>query len=213
MQGRIVRWRANSRAKPAVTSVVFSAIWAACLVFGQSGFEGPGRYEIINVTFGKPLEVDHNQQWDIASVRSDSYSIRNPLNGKALEAPMACVRFDGNPNQQWRIRHGRDGRVSIVSRGGWTLDVDSNPWFTFRRVGASDAVCFYQKPDYRGDSWCKATGENASEMNREARSLKLFGDAQVEVFEHPGFRGERRHITHDERDLTRLGRIESFRVQ
>src|SRR6202030_1493964 len=93
-----------------------------------------GRYEIKNVKSGKLLEVNQNQRWDIAPVGSGFYSIRNALDGRALEAPMVCVRFDGNPNQQWRIRPGRDGRASIVSRGGRVLDVDSNRWFTFKRV-------------------------------------------------------------------------------
>ena len=148
MRARIARWRANSRVKPAVTRAILCAALATCVAFAQGGFNESGRYEITNVKSGKPLEIDHNHRWDIAPTGSGFYSIRNAMNGKALEAPLVCVRFDGNPSQQWRIRAGRDGSVSIVSRGGWVMDIDSNRWFTFKLVASdNDRACFYEQPD------------------------------------------------------------------
>jgi hypothetical protein len=204
--------------KPAVTKIALATTGlatnlVACLVFGQAGFDGSGRYEIKNSKSGKLLELDRNHQWDIAPAGSGFYSIRNVSNGKALEVPLICARFDGNPNQQWRILAGRDGSASIVSRGGWIADLDSNQWFMFRRVVLdTDRACFYQQADYRGDVWCAEIGRDLSEVDRDAGSVRLFGHAQMlEVFERPGFGGERRRITHDERDLR--GHIGSLRVQ
>ncbi len=95
------------------------------------------------------------------------------------------------------------------------MDIDSNQRFTFKLVdSASDRACFYEQPDYRGSSWCTEVGTDVSDADRDAGSVRLFGHAQmVEVFDRPEFRGERRRITHDERDLRRLGHIGSLRVE
>jgi hypothetical protein len=154
--------------------VTVSGILTASLALAQGGFNGPGRYEIMNLKSGKMLELDRNdqttvvqfsargtdnQRWDLTMAGSGFFFIRNLMSGKALEpsrnsnsAPLLCNRFDGKPNQQWRIQPGKDGNALIVSRAGRTIDIpdgtsrdgvkiqiydlngDSNQRFTFRRV-------------------------------------------------------------------------------
>jgi len=149
----------------------------AAFGFAQGGFDGPGRYELTNLKSGKLLDLDRNdqttviqfsprgaenQRWDIERAESGFYYIRNAMNGKALEitrnsnsSPLVCGRFDGNPNQQWRIQPGKDGNALIVSRAGKTIDIpdgssrdglrvqiydlngDSNQRFIVRRVARS----------------------------------------------------------------------------
>jgi hypothetical protein len=139
----------------------------------QGGFNGPGRYEITNLKSGKVLDLDRNDQtsviqfssrgtnnqvWDIRAAGSAFNSLRNVMNGNALEAagtsnrtPVRATRFDGRSGQQWRFDPGRDGNALIVSRLGKTLDIrdgttregapvqiydgngDSNQQFKFRR--------------------------------------------------------------------------------
>jgi hypothetical protein len=112
---------------------------------GQSGFTGPGRYEIASLKSGKVMDLDRtdqttvmqyaprgtdNQRWDIEPAAGGSVYIRNAMNGKALEAPqnsnsapLICRRFDRNPSQQWRLRPATDGSLLIVSQRGRTVDV------------------------------------------------------------------------------------------
>jgi len=154
--------------------------WALSLPFtagAQGGFNGPGRYEITNLKSGKVLDLDRNDQtsviqfssrgtnnqaWDIRAAGGGFYSLRNVMNGNALEAvgtgnstPVRATRFDGRSSQQWRFDAGNDGSALIVSRLGKTLDIpdgatrdgarvqtydsngDSNQRFKFQLVAAS----------------------------------------------------------------------------
>lgn len=156
-------------------AVVAGIVWALCLPYqavAQGGFNGPGRYEITNVKSGKVLDLDRNDQtsviqfssrgtdnqvWEIRSAGAGSYSLRNTMNGNALEAvgtanstPVRATPFDGRSSQQWRFDTGKDGNALIVSQLGKALDVpdgttsdgvrvriydangDSNQRFTFR---------------------------------------------------------------------------------
>src|SRR6185436_1944412 len=87
----------------------------------QGGFNGPGRYEIANANSGKVLDLNRNDQtsviqfssqgtnnqiWDIRAVGSGFYSLRNVMNGNALEAtgtgnsaPVRATRLDGRTSQ------------------------------------------------------------------------------------------------------------------
>src|SRR6185503_1404586 len=160
--------------------VAAGIVWAMCLpyeVAAQGGFNGPGRYEITNLKSGKVLDLDRNDQtsviqfssqgtnnqiWDIRAVGSGFYSLRNVMNGNALEAtgtgnsaPVRATRLDGRTSQQWRIDAGRDGNALLVSRQGKTMDIpngatgdgaqvqiysingESNQQFQFRPVAAN----------------------------------------------------------------------------
>jgi hypothetical protein len=145
----------------------------------QGGFNGPGRYEITNLKSGKVLDLDRNdrtsviqfssrgtdnQAWEIRAAGGGFYSLRNAMNGNALEAmgtgnstPVRATRFSGRSSQQWRFDTGKDGNALIVSRLGKTLDIpggtasdgarvqtyesngDSNQQFTFRLVSGNPA--------------------------------------------------------------------------
>jgi beta-barrel assembly-enhancing protease len=161
-------------------AVVAGIVWALCLPYqagAQGGFNGPGRYEIINVKSGKVLDLDRNDQtsviqfsprgtdnqaWEIQAAGGGFYSLRNVMNGNALEAvgtrnstPVRATPFSGASSQQWRFDTGKDGTALIVSRLGKTLDIaggtssdgarvqiydvggDSNQRFTFRRVSGT----------------------------------------------------------------------------
>jgi hypothetical protein len=160
--------------------VVAGIVLASCLSYqagAQGGFNGPGRYEITNVNSGKVLDMDRNDQasviqftsrgtsnqaWDIRPAGGGFYSLRNGMNGNALEAVGASnssrvrvTRFDNRAGQQWRFDGGKEGNALIVSRLGKTLDIpngntrdgvpaqiydsngDSNQQFKFRQVAGN----------------------------------------------------------------------------
>jgi hypothetical protein len=122
-------------------------IWALCVpytVSGQTGFNGPGPYEITNSQSGKVLDLDRrdgtsviqfssqgtdNQRWAIGPAGSGLYYIRNTMNGNVLEAvrtgnstSVRATPFKGGSSQQWRLDVGQDGRALITSQLGKTLD-------------------------------------------------------------------------------------------
>lgn len=145
----------------------------------QGGFNGPGRYQITNLNSGKVLDLDRNNQtsviqfssrgtdnqvWDVRAAGGGYYSLRNAMNGNALEAtgtnnstPVRATRYDGRAGQLWRFNAGKDGTALIVSRLGKALDIpdgttrdgaavqiydsngDSNQRFQFRPLAANIA--------------------------------------------------------------------------
>ena len=144
-------------------------------LLAQGGFAGPGRYEITNVKSGMSMSVGQDGAsvvqfapggstgWTVEPAGSGFYYLRD-ANGNALEAydtrnstPLRVARFNGSPNQQWRLEQGKDGNALIVSRLGKTIDVpdgsnrqglqlqiydsngDSNQRFMFRQVQAAGA--------------------------------------------------------------------------
>ena len=135
--------------KAGPSAIVAAAIlWALCLpgqVSAQGGFNGPGRYEIVNVKSGKVLELNRNDQmsvtqfssrgtdnqaWGIRPAGSGFIYLQNALNGNALEAvgtrnstPVRATRFTGASNQQWRLENSQDGAAEIVSRLDMLLDI------------------------------------------------------------------------------------------
>ena len=128
-----------------VVTAVLVTLYLPCRAGAQGGFNGPGRYEIVNVKSGKALELNRNDQtsvvqssareadnqaWEIRTAGGGFYSLQNAMNGNALEAvgtrnstPVQATRFDGRSGQQWRFDAGRDGNALIVSRQGKALDI------------------------------------------------------------------------------------------
>ena len=157
------------RATLSVVVMAAGIVWALCLPYkvnAQGGFDGPGRYEIVNLKSGKVLDMDRNDQtsviqfssrgtdnqvWDIRpSGDPGFYYLRNAMNGNALEAdgtrnstPVRAGRFDGGANQQWRLDTGKDGNALIISRLGKTLDIPG---------GTSEDGARVQIYDIDGDS-------------------------------------------------------------
>jgi hypothetical protein len=118
---------------------------AGVLAMAQGGIEGPGRYGIVNVGNGKWLQLDANdrnavvqmsqrpidlQIWDFQPAEGGLWFVRNAAGGCALQmirnansAPVICARFDGGPDQRWRLDPTPDGSVLIRSRFGRPLDI------------------------------------------------------------------------------------------
>ena len=136
------------RGKGSFAALAAGIILSLCVPFqamAQGGFNGPGRYQISNVKSGKVLDLDRNDQtsviqfssrgtdnqvWDVREAGGGFYSLRNGMNGNALEAvgtgnstPVRATRFDGRSGQQWRFNSGKDGSALIVSRLGKALDI------------------------------------------------------------------------------------------
>ncbi len=136
--------RGSGRFAAAVAAIVLTAL-ISHPAGAQGGFSGPGLYEIANAKSGKVLDLDRNDQtsviqfssrgtnnqlWDIRAAGGGFYTLRNAMNGNALEAVgtansarVKATHFDGRSGQQWRLDAGRDGNALIVSRLGKTLDV------------------------------------------------------------------------------------------
>src|SRR5215471_14385172 len=94
-------------------------------LLGQGGFNGPGRYEILNLKSGKVLDLDRNDQttviqfsargtdnqtWDIRPAGGGFFYLRNGMNGFALDAGrggkselVRGIPFNGGDSQQWRL--------------------------------------------------------------------------------------------------------------
>ena len=131
-----------------MTTKILGVIAAAVLcwpLLGQGGFNGPGRYEIMNVKSGKVLDLDRNDQttviqfaprgtdnqtWDIGPAGAGYFYLRNGMNGFALDAGRGAnnelvrgVPFNSRDSQQWRFQPGNDGNALISSRFGRTLDI------------------------------------------------------------------------------------------
>ncbi len=136
------------RTGPSAAVVAAGMVLALCLPYkasAQGGFNGPGRYEITNLKSGKVIDLDRNDQtsviqfssrgtdnqvWEIQAAGGGFYSLRNAMNGNALEAvgtsnstPVRATRFDGRNSQQWRFDTSKNGNALIVSRLGKTLDI------------------------------------------------------------------------------------------
>ena len=125
----------------------------------QGGFNGPGRYEIVNIHSGKVLDLDRNDQttviqfsargtdnqvWEIESAGGGFYTLRSSMNGNALEAagtgnsaPLHATRFDGRSSQQWRIDNANGGNGflgDIDEVHFWNIDRTSSQIMTQRRL-------------------------------------------------------------------------------
>lgn len=68
-----------------------------------------------------------------------------------------------------------------------------------------DGACFYLDGDYRGDSFCMNVGESQRNVgdryNDKISSVRVFGGAQVIVYEHENFGGASRTFTGDVSNL------------
>lgn len=123
---------------------LLAALLLVSPVFGQGGFSGPGRYEIMNIKSGKVLDLDRNDQttviqfsprgtdnqvWYIQPGPDGRFFFRNGMNGNALTAlggngsPVQGTPFRGDPGQLWTIQPGKDGNAIITAATGRSLDI------------------------------------------------------------------------------------------
>jgi uncharacterized protein YraI len=87
------------------------------------------------------------------------------------------------------------------------------------RPGSSrDRVCFFERSNYRGDSFCARPGERIARLGAwddRISSIRVSGDAQALVCERTNFNGRCIVISRDVRDLGRRAddQISSIRVR
>lgn len=197
-----------------------ASLWA------QGGFNGPGRYEISNVRSGKVIDLDRNdqtsviqfaarntdnQQWDVMPAEPGFWTIRNAMNGNALEAmghgnstPVRGMPFSASPSQQWRIVPANDGNTLITNRLGKTLDIpngavrdgvrvqtydvngEANQRFVFRRLADLARNDGGPDPDDwdREHRWQRYYGR----FDERAHRWGMDGDG-VCLYREPGYRG------------------------
>jgi peptidase inhibitor family I36 len=84
------------------------------------------------------------------------------------------------------------------------------------RTGA----CFYRDADFRGEYFCTRVGEDVPEMpegmNDQISSIRIFGDAEVTIFQDVRFRGRSERYHRDVRNLGSQGwndRLSSISVR
>ncbi len=83
-----------------------------------------------------------------------------------------------------------------------------------------DGVCFYQDSNYRGPYFCVDAGSNLDTLPRDVRdrisSIRIYGRAEVTVFQDRNFRGPSSRFDNDVQSLARVGwndMISSVRVR
>jgi hypothetical protein len=182
----------------------------ASAAHAQGGYDGPGRYRIANVKTGKLLELNRgdqttvvqaspraadNQSWDIEPAGSGAYFIRNAMNARALEAsqdfngaPATCVRFDGNPRQQWVIGQGTGGAV-IASHGGLLLEIPDRSVRDGVQVRTSDPGGDSQLFTLRRVSHDHDPDAPERFWDQREQVWKLAGDGAC-FYRQPDFRGD-----------------------
>ncbi len=113
--------------------------------FGQAGYNGPGRYEIMSNVSRKVLDLDRNDQrtiiqfdsrntdnqyWDVQDAGGGYVILRNGMNGNALtqtrannSEPVSGQPVNNSDAQRWRFESGANGSVVIVNASGKALDI------------------------------------------------------------------------------------------
>lgn len=83
-----------------------------------------------------------------------------------------------------------------------------------------DGACFYQDANYAGDYFCVRGGDEyrsvPNGLNDGISSIRIFGRAEVTVYQHDRFKGRSKRFDEDVRNLRREGwndRISSLRVE
>ena len=110
---------------------------------------------------------------------------------------------------------------SVILAGVAVLTVASSASAQFWGRGAYPhaGACFYEDINYGGRYFCTSAGDSnprvSSGINDEISSIRLFGNAEVEIFRDPNMRGQSRRFTSSVRDLRYSGfndRLTSYAV-
>lgn len=84
-------------------------------------------------------------------------------------------------------------------------------------VQAEDKVCFYEHSEYTGAEWCYTPGNVSwieSSRNDKISSVKTYGNAYAEIFEHSSYGGKRANIMANTYRMDDLGDgISSFKIK
>ena len=82
---------------------------------------------------------------------------------------------------------------------------------------AEDKVCLYEHSEYTGAEWCYGVGNVGwigSSRNDKVTSIKLYGNAYVEIFEHGSYGGKKTNIMANTYKMDDLNDgISSFKVK
>jgi hypothetical protein len=76
----------------------------------------------------------------------------------------------------------------------------------------NDTVCVYENANYQGRSQCFSAGQDIADLGRQSNwndrisSVRVHGNARMEVFQDANFRGNRLTIDRDVADLSQLRR-------
>lgn len=88
-----------------------------------------------------------------------------------------------------------------------------------RPTAPGAGACFYRDAYFRGDYFCATAGEDIAflpgGMNDRISSIRVFGNAEIAIFQDPRFRGRWTRLEGDVRDLRREGwndRLSSVRI-
>jgi hypothetical protein len=126
-----------------------------------------------------------------------------PAPGRPSPAP-------SRPDVDVNIGFSAPGFSFQIGSGGF--DVRPN-----RPIRERDRVCFYERTNFRGDSFCARPGENLARLGRwdqEISSIRVQGDARALVCERTNFNGRCIVISRDARNLGAADdRIRSIRVR
>jgi hypothetical protein len=94
------------------------------------------------------------------------------------------------------------------------LEAQDNRWN--RNNQSQDRVCFYTDADYRGENFCVNANESQPRIGNYSdriSSIRIFGNAQVTVYQDSNFNGSRETITQDTPHLGDWSdRISSFQT-
>ncbi len=106
----------------------------------------------------------------------------------------------------WRQSDGQYGGQSREQFEGWG-----------RGNEPGDGVCFYRDENYRGENFCVSSNESVRNIgdryNDSISSIRVFGEAQVTVYDNESFNGSRQTISRDTPNLGAWGdRISSLQV-
>src|SRR5258706_15357045 len=197
---------------------------------------------------GRPFNRAPSQQWRIEAGKDGNALIVSRL-GKTIDVPDGSNRdglklqiydLNGDSNQRFIFRRvggggpgprGADRPPNVIERpvgpgprgGGpdrWGRIYDERDGWRLER----DGVCFYERPNFRGEALCLRQGEEFRNVPRDFgevfSSVRFFGRVrEVVVYERRDFRGERYRVTRDERDIqrsrplwmsTRMGSVQIF---
>jgi hypothetical protein len=103
------------------------------------------------------------------------------------------------------LRNWNDRMTSYKVEGG-RRNWNRSTWNRSNRTGeVQNNACFYEDADYRGDKFCMNSGESQRNIgdrwNDKISSIRIYGGAQVTVFEHENFKGNSRSFRSDVSNL------------
>jgi hypothetical protein len=109
----------------------------------------------------------------------------------------------GNNGNNGYSRNGQArGQDRAQDRSAWR---NSNPQWGRNDGSVRDGACFYEDADFRGESFCVPRGATYTALprgfNDRISSVRVFGDADVRIFQDDNFRGRSAEIRNDTPNL------------